>query len=197
MSENFSATRGYGLLENLLSKKRAKKADSFIPESFRQGRILDIGCGTYPYFLLNTPFLKKYGLDKVVEKYQKELFQEKKITFFQHDFEKEARFPFKNEYFDIVTMLAVLEHIDPLKLENIFKEIYRILEFQGMLIITSPSILGNRFLKLMAKFKFVSHEEIKEHKKAYRVKEIFFYLKKAGFSENNLRQGYFELFMNC
>ncbi len=49
-----NVTRGYGLLERFLAKKRAKMANEIIPLALRTGRILDIGCGPFPYFLLNT-----------------------------------------------------------------------------------------------------------------------------------------------
>ena len=58
-----NVTRGSGYLEKFLAKKRLQMANKLIPTSFRQGKILDIGCGSYPYFLLNTPFRKKYGID--------------------------------------------------------------------------------------------------------------------------------------
>ncbi|HBE45379.1 MAG TPA: hypothetical protein DDW17_08060 [Deltaproteobacteria bacterium] len=41
-------------------------ANSFISPYLRQGRILDIGCGSFPYFLKNTEFAEKYGIDKTV-----------------------------------------------------------------------------------------------------------------------------------
>jgi len=58
-------TRGYGVLEEFLASLRAKKADSLIPEHLRSGKIVDIGCGTTPYFLANTTFSKKIGIDTV------------------------------------------------------------------------------------------------------------------------------------
>ncbi|MDP2947815.1 MAG: hypothetical protein Q8N88_06895, partial [Nanoarchaeota archaeon] len=56
-------TRGTGLLEKYLAKKRAHMANKLIPESLRRGRILDVGCGETPFFLLNTKFNEKYGID--------------------------------------------------------------------------------------------------------------------------------------
>ena len=44
-------TRGKGLLEPMLADLRAQRANKLIPSTSRTGRILDIGCGTYPYFL--------------------------------------------------------------------------------------------------------------------------------------------------
>lgn len=57
-------TRGYGLLERFLAKKRAQKANELIPQLYRKGRILDIGSGAYPFFLLTTSFSEKFGVDR-------------------------------------------------------------------------------------------------------------------------------------
>jgi hypothetical protein len=57
-------TRGYGLLEPLLAKRRASIANRFIPEAHRNGRILDIGCGSFPYFLSHTFFKEKFAVEQ-------------------------------------------------------------------------------------------------------------------------------------
>ncbi|MBU1146731.1 MAG: hypothetical protein KKD11_00055 [Candidatus Omnitrophica bacterium] len=56
------------MLEVFLSKKRADIVNKLIPSSHRKGRILDVGCGEYPYFLVNTEFNGKYGIDRLVNK---------------------------------------------------------------------------------------------------------------------------------
>ena len=58
-------TRGKGLLEPILADLRAQKANKLIPSSLRSGRILDIGCGTYPYFLAHTSFEEKFAIDQL------------------------------------------------------------------------------------------------------------------------------------
>ena len=49
-------TRGYAILEGWLSKERATKTDEIIPGHLRNGSVLDVGCGSYPYFLTHTNF---------------------------------------------------------------------------------------------------------------------------------------------
>lgn len=56
-------TRGKGLLESVLAGMRARKANQLIPDELRTGRILDIGCGAYPYFLSHTFFHEKAAID--------------------------------------------------------------------------------------------------------------------------------------
>ena len=58
-------TRGKGLLEPLLARLRTHKANQLIPKESREGRILDIGCGSYPYFLAHTAFKEKFAVDQL------------------------------------------------------------------------------------------------------------------------------------
>ena len=59
-------TRGSGLLEGFLARQRVRVANRKIPAGHREGRLLDVGCGTFPFFLANTSFREKYGVDKFV-----------------------------------------------------------------------------------------------------------------------------------
>lgn len=131
-------TRGYGILEEFLAKKRAKMANKLIPSIHRKGRIVDVGCGTFPFFLINTEFAEKYALDKVI-RYDNRNFQEHNIIFINHNIETKNKLPFDSEYFDVITMLAVFEHIEPNLLPFVLKEIYRVLKYGGIYIMTTPA----------------------------------------------------------
>jgi ubiquinone/menaquinone biosynthesis C-methylase UbiE len=194
MYEN--VTRGSGLLEGFLAKQRVKIANKLIPVNYRQGRILDIGCGSYPLFLTSTDFADKYGLDKVVQKDQVVLFKEKNIELVNFDSEQEKPLPFEDNFFDSVTMLAVFEHIEPDKLVGMLKEIKRVLKPGGMYVMTTPAVWTDGLLRTLAKFNLVSPAEIEEHKDAYSCKRIREILTQAGFSKDKIQFGYFELFMN-
>jgi SAM-dependent methyltransferase len=189
-------TRGYGLLEGLLAKKRAWMANSFISPYLRQGRILDIGCGSFPYFLKNTEFAEKYGIDKTVSDMTIEGLKEENIILSNDDIEKEGRIPFDDGYFDVVTMLAVIEHIELERLDGIIGEVCRILKSGGLLIITTPASWTDGLLRFMARIHLVSPVEIEEHKATYTPQNIISILEHAGFAEDRIRTGYFELFMN-
>lgn len=183
-------TRGSGILENFLAELRAKKADSLIPEEKRNGIIVDIGCGNSPYFLLNTAFRKKIGIDKIIKNKQKE------IEIIKIDIEKINYLPFKDEKIDVVTFLAVFEHIKRDKLLNVIKEIKRILKKDGIVILTTPNFFTDFILKILAKFKILSHEEIKEHKKLFYKIELVNLLVKGGFDRKKIESGFFELGFN-
>lgn len=188
-------TRGTGLLENFLAKKRAGMANKLISDDLRGGRILDIGCGSYPYFLNSIKFKEKYGLDKGRTGLPRpDVTSGLAMTLSAFDVEKEKRLPFGDEYFDVVTMLAVVEHLDPLILSNLFLEIRRVLKKNGEIIITTPAFWTGHILNLFSKLKLISEEEVGEHKKLYGKEEIVDILKKAGF--NDVKAGYFEMGLN-
>lgn len=190
MKNTTSFTRGSGLLEVFLSKKRADKANELIPHSYRQGKILDIGCGMYPYFLISTEFREKYGIDPSLETTDIKGVDLRSIDI------SSSRLPFNSETFDVVTMLAVFEHLDNENLKQVLKEIKRVLKKNGKLILTTPAPWSDKLLHFMARGGLISKEEIHEHKHNHSKEKIENILTKAGFVEKNIDSGYFELGMN-
>ncbi len=192
-----SVTRGYGLLEAFLAKKRAGMANSLIPPQLRTGRILDIGCGTSPYFLRNTLFAERYGLDKVAQQDSEGGTRgSDNIVLANFDIEQEEKLPFEDDHFDVVTMLAVFEHILPERLPAVTAEIRRILKPGGIYILTTPAWWTDGILRPMARLGLVSAAEIEEHKDSYSPKKISSILQQGGFAAEAIRTGYFELGMN-
>ena len=189
-----NVTRDYGFFEGFLAKKRAETADRLISPASRKGRILDIGCGNYPYFLDSVDFSEKYGLDQNLSNACSDIPRDMNLQRF--NIEKENRIDFPDGYFDVVTMLAVLEHIDPGVLLERIKEIYRILKSGGSFIITTPASWTASILNVMAKLKLISPVEIREHKVLYSRSRISDVLIKSGFYHEKIATGYFELFMN-
>ena len=93
-------------------------------------------------------------------------------------------------------MLALIEHLDPSKLIELFSEAYRIMVPKGVLILTTPSSWTNGLLRWMARINLVSLEEIEEHKYAYTLPLIGWYFGKAGFAMEKIQFGYFEMMLN-
>jgi SAM-dependent methyltransferase len=193
MSTN--VTRGTGLLESFLAKKRARLAGSLIPSSCRTGRILDIGSGSFPFFLACIDFAGKYALDKTVAEGNREL-DDLGITFLNFDIEAGGKLPFGDEYFDVVTMLAVFEHIESAMLPYILGDIHRVLKKGGFYVLTTPAAWTEKLLKVMARLNLVSSAEIDEHKGAYDHETIAGLLAAASFQPGKMQFGYFEMFMN-
>ncbi len=190
------STRGFGLFERFLAKKRAQLADSLIPRPFRSGRILDIGCGVNPAFLQTTAFSEKYGIDKAGSLSCHTKFDEQLITFIHHDIESGDPFPFYDEFCDVVTMLAVIEHISPNNLSKVIAELYRVLKRGGLLIITTPSHWTGFILNGMSLLRLISRQEVKDHKELYSSDDIVKALQLGGFAPGNMEQGCFEFYMN-
>jgi ubiquinone/menaquinone biosynthesis C-methylase UbiE len=118
------------------------------------------------------------------------------IKIIDHDVESGQILPFPADQFDVVTMLAVLEHIEPARLPGTFSEIYRVLKVGGTFILTTPAPWTDGLLRLLAKLKLVSSVEIEEHKDAYDQNRLLALLQAAGFTAEKVKSGYFELGLN-
>lgn len=183
---------GYGPLDMFLAEQRYKVAKRRIYSAQKSGRILDIGCGSVPLFLTSVDFAEKYGLDKNIESGV----TEQGIVLINHYIEKEENLPFKENFFDVVSMLAVFEHIEPEQLVRIHREINRILKLGGIYVMTTPAFWTDGLLKFLAKLRLISGVSISEHKDSYNRSKVSSVLQDAGFTKNNLQFGFFELFMN-
>ena len=187
-------TRGRGLLEPILARWRTERANRLIPPALREGRILDIGCGSFPYFLAHTAFREKFAVDQLP--LSAEAAVGNKIEFFELDLNREPALPFEAEYFDAVSLLAVVEHLSPDSMAALFTECRRVLRPGGMVVLTTPAAWADGLLHLMAHLNLVSAEEIHEHAFAYTLPLIGWHFGQAGFEMKKLSFGYFELMLN-
>ncbi len=185
-------TRGFGVLENFLSIQRRKKAENLIKAYNKQGRILDIGCGVYPFFLSHCNFEEKYGVDKEIKDLS---IKSLNLNLIKYDLSNE-KLPFQENYFDAITMLAVIEHLTLFQVNLILKNCYLMLKNNGILIITTPAKWSDILLKTMSKIHLVSPEEINEHKHSFSLPDIKNLLIKANFRRENIQGDFFELFLN-
>ena len=185
------STRGFGVFETLLAKKRAKKAEKLIGWN-RDGRILDIGCGAFPHFLTKTTFAEKYGIDLALHK---DSMTQKNIVLKNVNIEKD-KLPFPNDFFDVIAMLAVFEHISPNVLEIFLHDVYKKLKKSGRLVITTPAPWSKYPLWFLSRTHLVSRTEIEDHKTSYSQDIILKMLQGTGFSKGNIQRGYFELLLN-
>ena len=102
----------------------------FIEKNSMNKRVLDLGCGDMnngSYCILN-------GADSVVfvdiNKCDDRILR----------FDLEKDIPLKDESFDVVLLVEVVEHID--RQIGLLNEVYRLLKSGGLVIITTPNILS-------------------------------------------------------
>lgn len=176
------------LLEYLFGYLRFRRAKKFL--SYRKDLVvLDIGCGFNGKFLGKmTSLLKKgYGVDISINK----RVNGKKIELIALNVEKPL--PFDDNYFDVVTSLANIEHLDVP--EYSIQEVYRVLKPGGVLILTTPSTYAKPILEFMAlRLHLVSVTEIMDHKNYFNKKSLVVICRNAGFRE--IKHSYFQMFMN-
>jgi SAM-dependent methyltransferase len=152
---------------------------------------LDVGCGSCPYFLENIDFKEKTGLDPVVDttvKYNN-------LRLFKQAFVCQ-KLPFNDKYFNAVSLLAVAEHLYEADDRLLFKEVYRVLDKNGVFVLTTPTPWTDQLLKILASINVVSKEEIAEHKILLPISLLKSMLIDASFLEDQITYGYFELGMN-
>ena len=139
-------------------------------------KILDVGCGTGKNLEEFSKYGKVWGLDNSPEA----IAFCKKRGFKNLNLGNIEKMPYKKEFFDVVSALDVLEHVDDLRA---LKEIRRILKKEGILIITVPA-----FDWLWSKW-----DEVLFHKRRYTEKSLSMALKKSGFRIINISYVYFFL----
>jgi len=121
--------------------------------------LLEVGCGRgehFKYFLKKTK--KVYGID-ISELILKEI-PFKEVSLFLADIEKKT--PFKEEFFDIVISVDVIEHVT--NRYYALREMKRILKRGGKLIIITPNLVKarNRFRFLFGKYPHTGGKKIKK-----------------------------------
>lgn len=108
---------------------RAINAEKYIGDC-EKGRFLDIGCGDGYFLRRRKGYKERYGLDTLLGN---------TVT---------DTLDFPDNFFDYVTMLAVIEHLS--KPEKLVDEICRVLKPNGKLIITTPKKKAEFIIKLYA-----------------------------------------------
>lgn len=191
-----SVTRGHGLLEGFLARKRAAMANTLLRSVNPRLRILDIGCGSTPFFLAQCDVDERVGMDQTVTDAVRDEWAAKGIRLVKQDLDVRVPLPFEDGYFDVVTLLAVFEHIAAEKLPTIIREIRRVLRPGGAFVMTTPASWTDPILWTMSRLHLVSHQEIGEHEETHTHESIRKILMAGGFDETNIFQGSFELGMN-
>jgi len=124
----------YDLILNLITERVDKQ---------RSGRILDIGCGDGSFSTRFKEYCKVFGID--ISQNAVDLAKKAGISAYKADISCQE-LPFDNEYFDIVYMGDVIEHLlDP---DFAVCEVARVLRSNGVLVLSTPNLASwlNRLL---------------------------------------------------
>lgn len=126
-----------------MTQDRVNIAADFLPVTAK--RILDIGAGNgyLEELLSNRNQLKLYANDisfNCIRNFKKR---------FTGNFKVESiyKMRYKNNFFDAIFILEVLEHIPSCHLFKVLKKIYRILKKNGLLIVSVPMNEGLKYKK--------------------------------------------------
>jgi len=173
-------------LEPLLRQFRLKRVIGHVP---MQANLLDIGCGQTATFLkaISSHIGKGVGVD-----FKALPIDTGNLRTYQVKLDEQL--PFDDAVFDVVTLLAVLEHIE--HEQAILEEIARVLKPGGKVIMTVPSVWAQPVLEFLAyRLRWVSEAEIRDHKRYYNRQLLQQALvQKAGFKR--FHHQYFQLWMN-
>lgn len=174
------------LLEPLLRWFRFRRVIPHIPVG---SKVLDVGCGRSAAFLrtISPQIDQGVGVDFKVKEMQIENVQTIRLKLADE-------LPFADSSFDVVTMLAVLEHIEQER--PILQEVRRVLKPNGKLVLTVPSVWAQPVLEFLAyRLKVVDELEIRDHKRYYnraRLKKVL--IEDSQF--RGFRHSYFQFRMN-
>lgn len=172
-------TKNFTLLDRFLSKYRLSVVTKYVEKG---DVILDIGCGFQHYLLTNFKhkFKLGYGLDYDIVNYQDE-------NLVLLNYRYQGNLPLKDNFFDKVFLLAVLEHIEIKDVKVLFLEFSRILKKNGCVIITTPTLRCKPILEFIAfKFKLVA-DNVSDHKHYYIPNEIYDLARSSGLKVSNFK----------
>jgi SAM-dependent methyltransferase len=195
-SSHQRATRGHGLLESFLARKRRELAHTLLRPLGPIERVLDIGCGAFPHMLKSVDAMERVGIDRMVDADLRSECARDGIQLVEHDIARASSLAFESDRFDAVTMLAVIEHVPIDDAASIVREIYRVLRPGGVFVLTTPASWTGRILRTMARLSLVSPEEIDEHKSLFSCAELERLLGDGGFRSGLIENGTFEIGMN-
>lgn len=176
------------LLEPFLREKRIKRVLPILTQ-FPECSLLDVGCGFDATFLktvepyiasgVGVDFKAPSHIDSVKLKTSRLMLNDK--------------LPFEDNSFDVVTCMAVLEHLE--KPLDICTNIYRVLKKDGIFVGTVPTKASKPLLEFLSyKLGIVNEMEIRDHKQYFNKKDLEILFTEVGFLE--MKHTYFQCGMN-
>jgi SAM-dependent methyltransferase len=159
-------------VDRLLQSWRASQAIRWVPEG---ARVLDVGCFDGRLFrLLGDRLAYGVGLDPLLDR----AVEEARFRLVPGAFPQDRP---DGELFDVIMMLAVLEHVARERIEDCASACYDLLVPGGLVVATVPSPAIDRILDVLIRLRVLHGMSVEEHSgfKPSTAPDIF---ARAGFS---------------
>lgn len=182
--------KNFNILDNFIAGLRERHIRRFIN---KESIICDIGCGDDASMLIRlAPLIKKgVGINPRIEIDRVSLPSNIELR----ELFLPSRIPVADSSVDIVSMLAVLEHLT--EVDKILLEVRRILKPGGIFFFTTPTPVAKPLLEFLAfKLGVISAEEIRDHKHYFSKKDLVDALIRAGFRQDRIKHNFFEFGLN-
>lgn len=141
-------------IDRLLEQLRFRKAKRYIPKGTR---LLDIGTGDGAFLrFLNGHIKAAIGIDPLITT----PFVSEKYTLLPGRFPDAFETP---QRFDVITLLAVVEHIPKGQLRTVANACYTYLRPSGRIIITAPHPIVDRILDALQLFRLINGLSLEQH----------------------------------
>jgi len=136
--------------------------------------LADLGCGNGDFLrYIQTRIAFGFGVDTAIDNRS----EATNLAFKEGDLNE--KIPLDDESIDVVTALAVLEHLH--KADVFVKEILRVLKPGGTCFLTTPSPASKPLLEFLAhRLKIISEKDIGDHKRYFGKSELLSLFKDFG-----------------
>jgi len=144
-------------LEKFLNKLRTKKIIDYV----RSKKVLDFGCGQNAW---TAQFLEKYckeivGIDQSIDK---------NVAIIGNIPVHNSLSAIQKKKFDVITMLAVIEHIKPIEFRELLSEFRNYTTEQSIIVATIPTVKARPILEFLSyKLRLIDRSQITDHKAYY------------------------------
>lgn len=165
-------TSEFNVLDKVIAHMRLSQVLKLVPDN---SVVLDFSCGSQAFLLKHLANRISYGkgIDFGIKK--EKPFENISIEPMASDYGVLKRDSHK---YDVITMLAVIEHVPLKDVVRLLKLLKSKLKKDGKIVMTTPTTRGQFVLELLAfKLHIISEKQILDHKKYYN-KEDFVSLSK-------------------